>query len=296
MDPNIARFLEYLQIEAGLSKNTVRSYRQDLSRFFKNMHQLGLRDIKDLSTEMLCCYLAQMLEAGYSPRSVARSLSTLRMFLKYLVIEGIIDKDIVGNLSSPKTARRLPSVLSIPEIQRLLKASENTSNPNPQRDQAILELFYACGARVSEIAQLRLSDINMQIGYVRLMGKGSKERVVPINRYAVEKIRAYLTGERARMVRKRPSEYLFVTSHSKRISRHTLWRVIRRYGASAGIGEVLYPHLIRHTLASHLLEAGADLRHVQEILGHASVTTTQIYTHIDRKRLKSIHKRFHPRA
>lgn len=294
MRETIDEFLQYLDLECGLSRNTRDAYRRDLLKFASH---IGVRSsLADIRKEDLVTFLASRLKGGASPSSVARNCAALRMFFRYHASSGALRGDLADTLEPPRLWKRIPGYLSEREMARLLDATAGRRTRHADRDAAILELLYASGARVSEVAGLREQDVNLDIGYLRCFGKGSKERIVPVGGQAIAKIRRYRDGERARMVRGKACEFLFVSAKRGRLTRETLWRIVRKAAADSGIESRVYPHIFRHSFASHLVEHGADIRHVQEMLGHANVATTQIYTHVDRARLLTLHRKYHPRA
>lgn len=278
---NIDGFASHLEYELGLAKNTVLAYKRDLQKFTEF---LGKRSISKDSVEGFSSYLAAK---GLAVRSFSRTLTCLRMYLKYLLREGLLKKDLTVFVRLPKVDKRLPDLLDKTQINRLLDGKFASL-----RDTAILELLYSTGLRVSELANLKMQSLNLDGGYMRVIGKGSKERIVPVGMVAVSAVREYIAAERSKS--KRTSEYLFVSRKGERLRRETIWRIVKKYQSI--IQKNIYPHIFRHSFATHILEGGADLRHIQEMLGHSSVATTQIYTHLNKEKLKSVHIKFHPRA
>lgn len=295
MNHLVDQYLNYLLVEKGLAKTTLESYSRDLMRFLRYMDSTGTADVSGTDTTLILQYLIKLRDTGLGARSRARHLVTLRGFYRFLVQEKIIDHDPVRQVDLPKTTLKLPDVLSVDEIQLLLNAPDNRK-PAGIRDGAMLELLYAAGLRVSELTFLRVQDVNLEAGFVRVIGKGSKERIVPIGMYAIEKVRSYLQVARGALLKEIASPYLFVARAGKPISRQGFWKRLKQYALSAGLQKRVTPHSLRHSFASHLLEGGADLRTVQVMLGHVDISTTQIYTHVARKRLKQIHEKYHPRA
>lgn len=286
------QFTHHLTVERGLAKNTIESYSRDLARYFEFLEKRKV-SAPSASQADLMDYVSS-LAGRVSVRSIARNLSALKMFYRFLVSEGKIESNPARLLSAPKLPRRLPGVLSSEEVGRLL------SQPDPntargKRDKAMVELLYATGLRVSELVNLKISNVNMEAGYVRTLGKGSKERMVPMGAKALEALKEYVTHGRPAFLKQRSSSYLFLNSRGKPLTRQGFWKIIKRLGLTAGIRKEIYPHSLRHSFASHLLEHGADLRSVQIMLGHADISTTQIYTHVTRERLKQIHEKHHPR-
>ena len=287
----LERFLTYLSVEKGLSENTLRSYASDLKRYtlFLDEREKGtasaLRgDIIDFSEGLR--------NSGYAIPSICRYLSSIRALYKYLLIENILDSDPSENIHMPKKWERLPKALSVAEVMDLLQTG--LSGKTILRDSAMLELLYSSGLRVSELVRIRLGDIHFDAGFVRIMGKGAKERVVPVNTRALEKVKRYMEEERPATLGKRQSPYLFVTRIGKPMSRQRFWQTLKAIGKQAGLD--ISPHTIRHCFATHLLEGGADLRSVQKMLGHSDISTTQIYTKVTTDRIKKVFKAYHPRA
>ena len=288
-------YLNYLLVEKGLAKSTLASYSRDLMRYHRFLDSAGQTSVSGADTAMILKYLIGLRDSGLGARSRARHLVTLRGFYRFLVQENFVDHDPVRQVDLPKTAMKLPDVLSVDEIKLLLNAPD-VRRPNGIRDAAMLELLYAAGLRVSELTDLRVQDVNLEAGFVRVMGKGSKERIVPIGMFAIEKIRAYLQLARGPLLKKIASPYLFVARAGKPITRQGFWKRLKKYALTAGLRKRVTPHSLRHSFASHLLEGGADLRTVQVMLGHVDISTTQIYTHVARTRLKQVHEKYHPRA
>jgi len=288
----LGRYLDYLSAEKGLAPNTISAYRTDLQRLARS---LGRRPLARAKTEDLLATLREMRLVGNSPRSVARWIVVVRGFFSHLVVEGVIRQDPSAHLESPRTWRPLPKTLTPEEVERLLAAPE-TATPRGRRDAAMLEVLYGTGLRVSELVGLRLGDLRLDAGYLRCWGKGSKERVVPLGGEAEARLQRYLAEARPILLRGRRSDTLFVNHRGGSLTRQGFWKILKGYGVLAGISTALSPHLVRHAFATHLLENGADLRALQILLGHADISTTQIYTHVNRERLKRIYDDFHPRA
>ena len=286
------QFINHLRVERGLAENTIQSYSRDLIRFLRFLEERRISPLHVTQGDIMD-YMSG-LEGDLSIRSAARNLSALKMFFRFLVSDGRIESSPARLLNTPKLPSRLPSVLSRHEVELLL-SQPDISNQLGQRDRAMLELLYATGLRVSELVGLRMVNLNMEAGYVRTIGKGSKERMVPIGAKAQEALKDYLSDGRIGLLKKRTSSYLFLNSRGRHLTRQGFWKISRGYGTKAGIQKRITPHGLRHSFASHLLECGADLRSVQVMLGHADISTTQIYTHITRERLKQIHEKYHPR-
>ena len=292
----IAEFINYLSVERGLAKNTLMAYGRDLEAYAADLEKkYGLKNPEGIKREQITSYMQSQKKAGLSPTSISRSLAAIRMFHRFLVRENFSKEDPVDLVDTPKTWKRVPDVLSQAEIDAMIKAAEGRDGQSV-RDKAVLELFYASGLRVSELVDLRVDSVNFDMGFVRCVGKGSKERLIPVGKSAMEALAKYLKGARGKVLKGRQTDSLFISRLGKKISRQSIWKVIKFYAHKAGIKKTIKPHTLRHTFATHLLEHGADLRSVQEMLGHSDISTTQIYTHVDRDRLRTIHKKFHPRG
>jgi len=286
------QFTHHLRVEQGFAKNTIESYSRDLVRYLDFLER---RDVAPPSASQVdVMEYVSSLAGSLSVRSIARNLSALKMFYRFLVSEGKVKNNPTRLLSAPKLPRRLPGVLSTEEVERLLRLPDPSTNRG-LRDRAMLELLYATGLRVSELVDLKMINVNLEAGYVRTVGKGSKERMVPMGGKALAAIKEYLDGGRAGFLKKGSSSHLFLGPRGKPLTRQGFWKIIKGYGLSAGIRKPITPHALRHSFASHLLEHGADLRSVQIMLGHADIATTQIYTHVTRERLKQVHEKHHPR-
>ncbi|MBS1234841.1 MAG: xerD [Nitrospirae bacterium] len=287
----LERFFTYLSVEKGLSKNTLSSYAADLKRYTLFLKERE-KDISSALRSDIVDFNEALRNKGYSISSICRYLSSIKALYKYLLIESILDYDPSGNIHLPKKWERLPKALSISEVMALLQTS--FSGKTILRDSAMLELLYSSGLRVSELVKIKLGDIHFDAGFVRIMGKGDKERVVPVNMRALEKAKQYMEEERPLTLGKRQSPYLFVTRRGKPMSRQRFWQTLKAIGKKAGLE--ISPHTIRHCFATHLLEGGADLRSVQKMLGHSDISTTQIYTKVTTDRVKKVFKTYHPRA
>ena len=286
------QFLYHLRVEKGLAKNSVESYARDLMKFFSFLGAKALSPLRASRADLM--NFISHLAGGLSIKSIARNISALKVFYRFLVLEGKIETNPARLLSAPKLPRRLPGVLSRSEVERLL-TQPDAATSRGERDTAMLELLYATGLRVSELVHLRIPSVNLEAGFVRTVGKGSKERIVPVGAKAVEAVKNYLAHGRPALMKRRSSSYLFITARGKPMTRQGFWKIIKRYGLKAGIRKQLTPHSLRHSFATHLLECGADLRSVQIMLGHSDISTTQIYTHVTRERLKEVHRKYHPR-
>ena len=293
-DELIDQYLTHLRVERGSSPHTLRAYSADLKRYLEWSERTGIDPVL-LTHRQMRLYLGEMDRAGYSRRTIARRLSAVRSLFAYLVAEGLVASDPSSVLATPRIPSRLPNVIADDALKMLLEAPD-VSTPTGLRDRAVLELLYATGARVSEVVGLRVSDLDFSQGQVRLFGKGSKERIVPVYDVALASLREYLHEGRPRLVRSAAEDHLLLSSRGRPLSADAVRRLFRRYAVVAGAGTDLSPHSLRHTFATHLVEAGADLRTVQELLGHVALSTTQIYTHLSMKRLQDVHSKAHPRA
>ena len=294
MNELIEEFLGYLSVERGLAKNTLVSYKRDLQGFFDYLKSRRVASMDRVSRQMIGSFMLAEKDRGLSANSVSRELACLKTFFKFLVRERKIKEDVTSVIESPKLWKRLPSTLDLDEVEKILKMP-NVREIMGARDKATLELMYATGMRVSELINLKMDDVNMNLGFVKCFGKGGKERIVPFGKKAKESIDRYLDKARPSFLNKKVSNALFLTRLGKPMSRQTFWKTIKKYAKEARIKKDISPHSLRHSFATHILERGADLRIVQELLGHADISTTQIYTHVSKDRLKSIHKKFHPR-
>jgi len=299
MESTIHVFLSYLRVERGLAQNTILAYGRDLKRFAEFLRKRHKLRMEDVNREDVVDFLSSLYKERLDSRSVARYLVSLRGLYKFAMMEGMVTADPTENLESPKIRSSLPTYLRVDEIDRLLEAP-NLATPIGLRDRAMLEVLYSTGLRVSELLNLRISDIDMRVGCVRCIGKGDKERLVPIGRKAIEAVEQYLAQSRPKFAR--PSsppphnQVLFLTKIGRRLSRVGIWKILHDYGMRLGLRGRLTPHKLRHSFATHLLERGADLRSVQLMLGHADISTTQIYTHVTQERLRQVYRTHHPRA
>jgi integrase/recombinase XerD len=291
----IERFTDALWMEHGLSENTLAAYRTDLAGLAAWLHQQAIGTLPEARREDLLAYLAERVVAGARPRTTARLLSSLRRFYRYLVREGRLQADPSVRIDTPRIGRPLPDSLSEREVEDLL-AAPDVEDTLGLRDRAMLELLYACGLRVSELVGLASEQLNLTQGVVRLTGKGNKERLVPLGEEAVDWVQRYLDGSRPQLAGSVLAKQLFITARGKGMTRQAFWYRIRHYALKSGINKHLSPHTLRHAFATHLLNHGADLRVVQMLLGHSDLSTTQIYTHVARERLKDLHAHHHPRG
>jgi len=293
----IKDFIHYLIVERGLSNNTIVSYERDLKSYQKHLNEVQqITSFNDVSRLHIIQFLKFLKESGKSSKTIARHTASIRNFHQFLLREKQADQDPSVLIESPQTERNLPKILSLQEVEKLLETPKLTS-PFGLRDKAMLELLYATGIRVTEMINLNLTDAHLTMGFIRCYGKGNKERIVPIGRAATEAIMNYVEKGRTKLMNKKePTEALFINHHGKRITRQGFWKNLKKIALEANIKSELTPHTLRHSFATHLLENGADLRAVQEMLGHADISTTQIYTHVTKTRLKDVYNQFHPRA
>ncbi|MFA5271243.1 MAG: site-specific tyrosine recombinase XerD [Candidatus Omnitrophota bacterium] len=287
-------FNDYLRVEKGLSQNSILAYSQDLKKYVEHLAGSGITEPSKVTSKDISNLLFN-LRGKISVSSISRMLSTIKSFHKFLVREKIVSSNPVEFIETPKLEKKIPSYFTFEEINRILK-EPNLKNYHGIRDRGILELMYATGLRVSEASFLKISDMNLELGFIKCKGKGSKERLVPLGKIAEGFLQKYIAEARPKFLGKKVSQYLFLAQGGRRLSRQSIWKMIKKTVRFAGIRKKASPHTLRHSFATHLLERGADLRSVQEMLGHSSITTTQIYTHINQTRLKEIHGKFHPRA
>ncbi|MDT3960755.1 site-specific tyrosine recombinase XerD [Staphylococcus kloosii] len=288
-------YLKFIQIEKGLSSNTIGAYRRDLDKYvtYLNEHKINHIDFVDRQTIQQC--LGYLHDQGASAKSLARFISTVRSFHQFALREKYAAKDPTVLIETPKYERRLPDVLEVDEIIALLETPDISKN-NGYRDRTMLELLYATGMRVSELIQLEVENVNLIMGFVRVFGKGNKERIVPLGDTVIDFLTKYIETVRPQLLRKTTTDALFLNLHGKPLSRQGIWKMIKQTGIKAKINKTLTPHTLRHSFATHLLENGADLRAVQEMLGHSDISTTQLYTHVSKSQIRKMYNAFHPRA
>ncbi len=295
MEEQIQQFLTYLTVERGLAQNTIISYALDLKQFkaFCNRRQLVQAGWMDRN--LVLNYLLELKKTGRSPATISRHMATLKTFCRFLVDEQVLGSDPMANLESPALKKKLPGVLAQEEVEKLLE-QPRVGNTAGLRDKAMLELMYATGMRVSELLALDLGQVNGEYGYVRCLGKGAKERIIPVGVVARKFLTEYLSRGRIKISPGKGEKALFLNMHGKRLTRQGFWKIIKKYALAAGITKTITPHTLRHSFATHLLENGADLRALQEMLGHADIATTQIYTHLTQTKLREVYNKHHPRA
>lgn len=295
MESYVNQFINYLAEERGLAQNTLESYGRDLRQFQTYLESSNKEFLKDSNRTTILAYLTNLQAKGRAVSTISRNLAAIKSFYQYLVRERYLEKDPAVNLESPKLEKKLPKILTIGEVEELLKQPNNTL-PAGMRDKAMLELLYATGIRVSELISLNISDVNLDMGYIKCYGKGAKERIVPLGSIAAKCVQEYINKGRSKLVRTYDEAALFVNHHGNRLTRQGFWKIIKKYAQEANITKEITPHTLRHSFATHLLENGADLRSVQEMLGHADISTTQIYTHVTKNHLKEVYDKTHPRA
>lgn len=291
----IESFKNYLIAERGLSKNTLDSYARDVKKFSDFLVNIGIKDFEKVRSGDIVEYMITQKRKGMAINSLSRNIVALKMFFRFLSSEGIIKKDIGEEIDTPRLWKHLPDVLTIDEINRLIMFPDITTDEGV-RDRAILEMMYATGMRISEVVSLQITQFDCGEQFVICKGKGSKERLIPVNNSAVEWTMRYIKNIRQKFLKKPNEDILFLTRLGKKFTRQGLWKMLHKYMTRLGTGKTVTPHTIRHTFATHLLSNGADIRTIQTMMGHSNISTTQLYTHVDINRLKSIHKKFHPRG
>ena len=295
MQELLEKYLNYLLVERGVAENTLEAYGRDLRRFLLIVQERGITDLRHILPETVIEYLVRIKAEGLSANSTNRALAALRGFYNYLLQEKIIEQTPLANIELAKVWMRLPDTISKEEMTLIL-AQPGMDTAQAVRNSAMLELLYATGIRVSELIGLRMNSINWQVGFLVVMGKGGKERIVPIGKTAYDCVKYYIEQARPQLMRGKSSDVLFLNRFGGKFTRQGFWKIVVDYARKSGLHKKVHPHTFRHSFASHLLEGGADLRTVQVMLGHADISTTQIYTHITRERLKEIHQKFHPRG
>lgn len=295
MQKTVQEYLDYLTVERGLAKNTLQAYRRDLLQFENYLKKRGIASWSEIEQKNILAFLMYLQGQGQTSNSISRKLAAIKSFFRFLALEKNLKNNPAELLSSPKLERKLPRVLELKEVEELLNAPKGQT-AIALRDKAMLEVLYATGIRVSELVSLTLPEVNLSLGYLKCFGKGSKERIVPLGSLAQMAVSLYLEKGRASLLKKATSNYLFLNQQGKSLTRQGFWKIIKKYAQKSGITKAITPHTLRHSFATHLLENGADLRSVQEMLGHVDISTTQIYTHLTKQKLKQIYDSTHPRA
>ncbi|NIP32009.1 MAG: site-specific tyrosine recombinase XerD [Candidatus Dadabacteria bacterium] len=296
MDEYIDSFLTYLTVNKGLSRNTLESYSRDVSAFSSYLKSKNISNPKKVSEREIVNFLSYLKGKNLSIKTLNRHIVSIKQLFLYLILEEIISDDPTRNIKTPRLNKSIPDVMSIEQVDKLLSMPENDNSYESIRNSAMLEVLYSTGVRVSELIQLEINRLNFDHGYIIVFGKGNKERIIPLGKVSIEKIKKYLSDSRTYLLKERLSEFLFVTKRGTKMTRQAFWKIIKKYAFDAGIHSKISPHTLRHSFATHLLERGADLRVIQVMLGHSDISTTQIYTHLQKEKLKQIHKKFHPRS
>ncbi len=295
MNSWIEQFSHYLTVERGLAKNTVDSYRRDLNNFFEFLGREKVSSPAEVKREQITRYLMSLKKTGRAASTISRNVASIRSFFNFLVQDNLIDSNPSQLVKSPRIEKKLPRVLTTKEVDRLLQQPRNDDQAG-MRDKAMLELLYASGIRVSELVSLNVTDFSPEAGFLRCRGKGMKERIVPVGSVAVKYVREYLSVGRQKMLKRRDEHALFLNHHGRRLTRQGFWKILKKYARQSKLSDEVTPHTLRHSFATHLLENGADLRSVQEMLGHSDISTTQIYTQITRRKIREVYDKTHPRA
>ncbi|ACB85242.1 site-specific tyrosine recombinase XerD [Natranaerobius thermophilus] len=295
MEKTVHEFIYYLNVERGLSENTLNSYLRDLKNFLEFLNQQGVTKWQEVKRTHIMKYLIFMKEKGKASATVTRNIASVRSFFQFLLQEGMISENPSTDLETPKQEKKLPEILSPQEVDKLLNQPDTTDFKG-KRDKAMLEVLYATGMRVSELISLNVEHVDSNNGYILCKGKGDKERIVPLGKMAIKSVSDYISKSRPQLRKNLSEPALFLNHHGKRLSRQGFWKILKKYAEKIGIKQKITPHTLRHSFATHLLENGADLRAVQEMLGHSDISTTQIYTHLTKQRLKDVYSKSHPRA
>lgn len=295
MQKQLQSYTNYLAVEKGLSRNTLESYNRDLRKLIAFLKKKAVTSPEKVTSELLTEFIGELRKNGHATSSISRCIASIRSFFNFLLQEGVVSKNIAGNLESPRIERKLPRILTTEEVDKLLE-QPSPGKHKELRDRAMLELLYASGIRVSELVSLDINDFDPRVGYLRCRGKGMKDRIVPVGSVAVNYVNEYLQKTRTRMIRTNGETALFVNQHGRRMTRQGFWKILKKYAQKANINGEITPHTLRHSFATHLLENGADLRSVQEMLGHSDIATTQIYTQVTRRKIREVYDKAHPRA
>ncbi|PTF69030.1 site-specific tyrosine recombinase XerD [Staphylococcus chromogenes] len=295
MQDVVDEYLRFIQIEKGLSENTIAAYRRDLNHYLNYLAAQKISNLDFIDRQIVQQWFGVLHDEGRSTKSIARFTSTIRSFHQFALREKYAAKDPTVLIETPKYERKLPDVISIDEIDLLLTTPETSKN-NGYRDRTMLELLYATGIRVSELINIEVEDVNLLMGFVKVFGKGNKERIIPLGETVIELLKTYIENVRPQLLKKQVTHTLFLNMQGKPLTRQGIWKIIKQTGAKAGIQKRLTPHTLRHSFATHLLENGADLRAVQEMLGHSDISTTQLYTHVSKTQIRKMYQQYHPRA
>lgn len=295
MNSWIEQFSHYLTVEKGLAKNTVDSYRRDLNNFCTFLSREKISSPAEVNRELITGYLLNLKKSGRAASTISRNVASIRSFFNFLVQDNLIENNPSQLVKSPRLEKKLPRVLTTREVDRLLQQPREDCQAG-MRDKAMLELLYASGIRVSELVSLNVTDFSPEAGFLRCRGKGMKERIVPVGSVAVKYVRGYLSGGRQKMLKRKDESALFLNHHGRRLTRQGFWKILKKYARQSKLSDEVTPHTLRHSFATHLLENGADLRSVQEMLGHSDISTTQIYTQITRRKIREVYDKTHPRA
>lgn len=295
MKQYLENFIYYISVEKGLAPNTLESYQRDIKQFLDFLTRRGISAPAEVKREMIVEYLSEFKDKGLANSTLSRNIASLRSFFYFLIQENSLEENLAQQLESPRIEKKLPRILTSKEVDRLL-SQPSADKQNGVRDKAMLELLYASGIRVSELVSLNLNDFNPEAGFLRCSGKGMKERIVPVGNLAINNVQYYLQHCRPRLIKNRDEKSLFVNHHGQRLTRQGFWKILKKYAHEARISGHITPHTLRHSFATHLLENGADLRSVQEMLGHSDISTTQIYTQVTRRRIREVYDKTHPRA
>ncbi|MFY9258576.1 MAG: site-specific tyrosine recombinase XerD [Dethiobacteria bacterium] len=295
MEHWLEKYSHYLAVEKGLSRNTLDSYRRDLNNFFLFLDREKVSSPADVNRDLVTRYLLSLKEAGRAASTISRNVASIRSFFNFLVQEDLIEDNPAQLVKAPRIEKKLPRVLTTEEVDRLLQQPRDDGQAG-LRDKAMLELLYASGIRVSELVSLNVTDFSPEVGYLRCRGKGMKERIVPVGSVAVKCVNEYLHNGRQKMLKRKEEKALFLNHHGRRLTRQGLWKILKKYARQSELNGEVTPHTLRHSFATHLLENGADLRSVQEMLGHSDISTTQIYTQIAQRKIREVYDKTHPRA
>lgn len=296
INDHVNEYLLYLSVERNYSQNTIESYRRQLGKFVVFLEKNRIDDIHKVTKAMVQVYLSEEQQQNLSTRTIAQLITALRSFFKYLALENFLEENPLAQLSLPKMPKQLPKYLTLDEVDKLLLLEIDQPAHFKLRTRVLIELLYSCGMRISELISLKIEHVHFQMGLIKVYGKGDKERMIPVNSYALELIEEYLETARPKILKQRQCDFLLLNHHGKQLTRQGAWKLIQQAARLSGIEKSVSPHMLRHSFATHLIENGADLRIVQELLGHSDISTTQIYTHVSKKHLQKAYKKYHPRA